>query len=113
MIWKTEKEKEMKCFYCKPTGTKKRSNYQKEYYICHRSYVQEKYKSFTYATTSKVQSAQGFVKLMYSCPSTIEVIVKEDHHKVTIFTPHIGHDCSLKHLNLSALERTQIAGLLI
>ncbi|XP_068087050.1 uncharacterized protein [Anabrus simplex] len=46
------------------------------------------------------------------CPSTLELREHTDSElfEATLFTPHIGHECSLTYLNLSKGERAEIAG---
>lgn len=55
---------------------------------------------------------QGYEKLNYACPSTLELInTKNGQFEGVLYTPHIGHDCSLKFINLTKTERTQIVGI--
>lgn len=110
-MWKNEKEKDMQCFYLKPSGVKTRTNHKKEYFICHRSYLPHKYRHSTAMPSKKLKGPEGSSKLAHSCPSTIELVERDGHYKATIFLPHFGHQCSLKHINLSTVERAQIAGM--
>lgn len=102
----------MKCSYVKPSGKKYRSLHRKEYFICHTSYVPEKFKHSSKIPRKKMENFRSSAKLTHSCPSSIELVEKEGRYKAILFTPHVGHECSLKHINLSTLERAQIAGLL-
>lgn len=100
----------MKCCYVKQTGIKASNIRQRSYYICHRSYVVEKYKNCTETKLKKCAKSSGSVKEEYSCTSNIKLIKENGRYKATLFTPHIGHECTLKHINLSDFERAQIAG---
>lgn len=109
--WKDMKEKEMKCSYVQATGKK----INKTYYICHRSVVSQSYKFTSLAQDSqkKLIKSQGLTKYAYTCPSTMTLIETAGKYKATLFTPHFGHECSLKHIHLTKAERRQIAGLCV
>ncbi|VEN39545.1 unnamed protein product [Callosobruchus maculatus] len=101
---------EMKCAYVKTTGNKSWKNTEKVYYICHRSHVQRSYRYAPQEEQHKMEKSQGSAKASVTCPSTLDVTLGKQQLNAVLYFPHVGHTCSLAHINLTKTERKHIAG---
>lgn len=108
--WKESKEKDLRCSYIQASGSRPTNNGNKTYFICHRSFIPKLYKASTQVVKTKHTKSQGSAKSNFACPSTMELVETNGTFKAKLFLPHLGHECALRHLNLTKMERTAIAG---
>ncbi|VEN58512.1 unnamed protein product [Callosobruchus maculatus] len=100
--WKEETEKQLKCSYVKATGIK---NGKLMYFNCHRSFKHTTPRILS--ETQIKQCAQSNLKLDVTCPSRI--LYDQINNKAVLSLPHLGHVNDLKYINLTKLERAEIA----
>ncbi|CAB0004396.1 unnamed protein product [Nesidiocoris tenuis] len=105
--WKHEFEKQEKCLYVKPCGTRKRKKKGSSYstYLCHRDgFFRRKGKG-----VRNVKS-KGSNKINGCCPASMKVeITAEGDVNVRFVRTHLGHDNELERLPLAKQEKDSIA----
>lgn len=102
--WKYDVENATMSQFIKSRGEKRSRSVNKTYYSCNRSgyYISK-------ARTQKALKKQGSRKINGRCPASINVTIAEDStHHVRFIKTHVGHDFSLKHLDLSEKDRDLI-----
>ncbi|KAK7866262.1 hypothetical protein R5R35_001691 [Gryllus longicercus] len=107
-LWKDSIQANNVSFYVLDTSKKiMKDGTEKKYYNCHRSHS---YKC-TGKNIRKLKRA-GSSKIGRTCPSRLEVVVKDGHLDVKFWTTHVGHSMDVGHTTLSKAVRTEIAEML-
>lgn len=103
--WKTDLEKKNSLSYRYTQCYETSEGAKKTIYICHRSgYYVKKGKGIRHL------KIQGSKKIGGLCPSKLRVSVfKNGSCEVNFIETHVGHDHLLGHLNITDIERNQIA----
>jgi len=102
--WKYGVEDATMSQFIKSRGEKRTKDINKTYFSCNRSgyYVSK-------ARTQKALKKQGSRKINGRCPASMNVTMKPDlSYEVRFIKTHVGHDFSLKHLDLSEKDRDLI-----
>lgn len=69
--------------------------------------------TFSSSSTQKRRiKSMGSNKIDGYCPSSIEILVKEDEVAITFWKTHFGHTLDLQHLTFSEQEKANLAGML-
>lgn len=106
-IWKISYERHNNCSYV----IKKRCSKPGEFlylYDCSRSGVYKNRKT----TTKRSLKSQGTKKIGFSCTSTIKVTKLQGIFCVRFCKTHYGHTTEVEHVNLSVVDRQEIADML-
>jgi hypothetical protein len=94
----------------RPTGPKRKSNGDTTvYYSCNRNGCY--YSKATEPRRKRDLKGTGSKKIPCTCPASMTVSIKQSGYHVNYVSTHDGNKHHLGHLNLTKLDRKQLAGI--